>query len=288
MDHSEVSIGFPAVDLGIQIPPELSTHVSPARIAENFSKYPEMQQPLSPEQQRRVDLIKGTLFQIPLIHGTPHDLDGVDLLPISELPDGHRGHTHGLDRSLGLHKYTFFNWGLPEKTSGRNIMLVNPAILNNPNTLVTGFDIGEIRMVNDTPYDEVDDEVKEAYQTRYFDKMVTGTQWVEIVARRVLADVEEGKPFYSLWSKGALGEIKHLGKVDKSAVMGKITYDDFKSYYKFLYEHGFSFSNIEHDREWTKKLGYKTSVDPTAEECGIDYDEAAKYWERLFAQESLS
>ncbi len=288
MDHPEVSIGMPNVDSGMQIPLELAAHVTPTKIAENFSNYPEMQQILSPEQQRRVGLIKGTLSQIPLIHGTGHDLDGLDILPIGDLPEGHRGRTHGLDRSLGLHKYTFFNWGLPEKTSGSTIMLVNPEILNSPNTLVTGFDIGEIRMVDDTPYDDVKDDVKESYQREYFDKVVTGTQWVEIVARRVLADVEAGKPFYSLWSKGALGEIKHLGKVDKGAILGKITADDFKSYYKFLYEHGFSFSNIEHYRELEKRTGVWQGVDPTPEECGIDYDDAAKYWQRLFAQESLS
>lgn len=268
-----------------QLAPELGRYVSAINLKQNAERYPELQRELTPDQVRKVGQIKGQLLQLPLIHGTREPFaPQTDILPTSELPAEHRGHTYGLDKSLGLDKYTFFHWGLPEKsTYGRNFLVVSPSILTSPNTVVTPRDIGTIAYVDDTPFEQLPDEKKKRYQEGYLDKMVTGQQWLEIISRRVLASYESGNPFYNLHSTSSLGEIKHLGSVGHQFIDRQLSDKQFSEYYKFLYEHGFSFDNMERARELYQRTGKKYGVDPLPEECGVDYDQASKYWEQLLS-----
>ncbi len=267
------------------LPDELLRHVSPEKLEENAAQYPELQRGLSEKQQKQVEVIKGVLLKLPLIHATrePFDVEN-NILPNSDLPDQSAGNTYGLDRSLGLDKYTFFHWGLPEKSRyGKNFLLLSSELLFSPNTIVTPRDIGTIAYVDNTPFDELETDTQKAYQEGFFDQMVTGRKWFEIIARRVLASYEAGNKLFALTHSAALGEIKHLGQVDHSLIERQITSGDFNEYYKFMYETGFAFTNMEDKRGIFLRTGKNMGVDPLPEECGIDYEQAAKHWETILA-----
>lgn len=286
MDTVEnVGGNFSAESRSTLLAPELGRYVSAVDLKQNAKRYPELQRELTPDQERKVGQIKKQLLQLPLIHGTREPFaPQTDILPISELPSEHRGHTYGLDKSLGLDKYTFFHWGLPEKSIyGANFLLVSPSLLTRPNTVVTPRDIGTIAYVDDTSFEQLPDEKKKQYQKGYLDQMVTGQQWLEIIARRVLESYELGNSFYNLYSTSFLGEIKHLGKVEHQLIERQISYKQFNEYYKYLYEHGFSFENMEQARKLYQRTGKKYGIDSLPEECGVDYDKASKYWEQLLA-----
>lgn len=265
----------------INLPPELQKYVSVKKLEQNFSLYPEMQLELSGEQKRKVKIIKNTLLQLPLVHATKKPFEkGVPIVPTIDLPEGARSHTFGLDKSLGLDKYTFFHWGVPARSDhGTHFLLVNPSLLQSPNTIVTPCDIGDIALVGNDPFDKVEKDKKERYQKEYLDKMVSGENWVEINARKVLKSIEGGNPFYGL-NRNTLGEVKHLGPVSADLITTQISFEDLQYHYKFLYEHGFSIPNIEQERRLYLRLGIRNGADPLPEECGIDYEEAAEFWDK--------
>lgn len=284
IDFTEIASSAFSTDIPkINLPPELSKYINAEKLYQNSDNYPEMQRNLSPEQQRKIGLIKNTLLTLPLIHVTRESLPaGANIKPSNELQQDGKTNTYGLDRSLDLDKYTFFNWGLPQRSGyGTNIVLLSASILNDSDTIATPWDIGEIAYVDETPYEDLPQEKKDRYQKGYFDKMVTGKKWLEIIARRVLQSYEDGKPFYRLGGRGTLGEIKHLGQVHSDNITSQITKPDFPAYYKFLYEHGFAYGPMEDNRELFLRLGKRMGVDSSHEDCGIDYDEAALYWKNL-------
>lgn len=279
----DVSIGNPIV-----LAPELNSFVTPLRINQNFVAYPEIQAPVTPEQLRKIEIIKDTLLQLPLIHHTTHRFSGGDLLPLYELPAGHHNNTLNVDRSLGLDKYVFLNWGLPEKSSalGSQVHLVDPKVLKSPNTIVTPDDLLALGYTKDKTFQELPDDMRKDYEENYFGKMVSGRHWLEIIARRVLVSIEKRHPFFVLKNKSyvnrtALGEIKHFGKVDKNFIQQTISTRNLGSYYKFLYEHGFAVSDLEFERKNFISSGKRSGLSVLPEECGVDYEAASKYWTQV-------
>lgn len=211
---------------------ELERFVSADKLAANAANYPEMQSELSPDDFRKVELIKLRLLKLPLIHATKAPIpDDADLLPSALLPQNHPKTTFGTDKSLGLDNYAFFNWGLPEKSEyGKHFLLVDPKILFASHTIVTPEDLGSIYFVDSTRFDDLPNDRKQTIQKRYFDKVVSGKAWLEIIARRFLNDYKQGSQLSSLSSRHALGEIKHLGPVSATSIQRKISADDLSNY----------------------------------------------------------
>lgn len=273
-----------STDTGIS--PELRKFVDEARLAKNFAEYPEMQIELTAEQENRVGLIRAELFTLPLIHGTKQkDVggDGAGIVPSSELPSGAPSNTYDLDKSVGLDKYAFFSWGFVGRSQyGANFLEVSPSVVTSQKTIVTPCDIGQFVFADDAVYDKLPDEKKARLERNYFSKIVKGKDWVEILARRILKAVESGKSFFELSSMETMGEIKHNGTVPSDAIVGRFTSGEMKQYWKFLYEHGFSFSNLEHDRDLYSQTGDRgNQVDKFPEDYGIDYEKCATHWRKL-------
>lgn len=265
------------------LPKELLPYVSPQQLIEQGKNHRLMTMELTERQKEQVKRIKAVLLEIPLIHASSHPslLTGTqDLLPADDLPKGHYGHSHTSDRSLGLTRCVFFGWGLAEKGYGRQILQISPTLLDSANVFVTPTDIGHIELAEDIPFEEYEPERKERIKKYYFEKMVTGSDWVEITARKILETIEEGESFFPLRHSYSLGEIKHVGAVPAKYIVGSFPVSDLKSQYRFLYEHGFSFTNMEGVRNAFINTGQKQSVDPLHEECGINYEEVSTFWKK--------
>lgn len=265
------------------LPPELLPYVSLERLSANAQNYPEMAMELTEIQKERVEKINDVLAQVPLIHATSNEqiangLSGIS--PSDDLPVGHHGYSLESDRSLGLTKCVFFNWGMAQKGFGRFIAQFSPDLLDRENTFVTPMDIGQIEFADDRPFEEFEPERRDRVDQHYFKYMVTGKTWKDIIARRILKTAESGQSFFPLSSSYSLGEIKHYGTVSVQDYIGSFPVADLRAHYRFLYEHGFSFTNMELDRGIMQNGGKRTSVDPTYEDCGINYEEASNFWKR--------
>lgn len=266
-----------------ELPKKLSDYINQESLKENAASYEEMQLRLDPEQERRVGIIRENLMQLPLIHATKEPLSlGQDVLPYKDRPLKTRGNTYKFDASLGLDQYVFLTWGLPiEYRYGNNYIGVSPEILTNPNTIVTPTDVGSIRMVDNTIFEDLSEEIQKKYHDNYFKKMVRGTDWIEIIARRALLELESGKRFFTLY-EGSLGEIKHFGKIDSRFITRQFNHEELTEYYRALYANGYSIGGMEWAREIHKREGIRVSEQPFPEELGVDYEQDSKYWEELF------
>lgn len=264
----------------IEVPSELRRHINESNLEANFRAYPEMQQTLSPEQQRRLIIITNELLKLPLVHATKRVMSVDETLqPATTVPEEIRTNTFELDQSLGLNQYVFFTWGLPRKSFyGKNFVLASADLLLNPNTLVTPSDIYEAVSGNITAFDKLANEQQENIRKNFFDKMVRGNQWLEIVARRVLKQLEEGADFFTLSEQFDLGEIKFLGPVSKTSIELQMTEKDFPTYYKSMYEHGFAFGHMEEALKLQARTGKWMTVEPHPEDCGIDREASARFW----------
>lgn len=270
------------------LPPELLRYVSVERLDANALNYPEMNMELSEVQKERLKKIKDILKQIPLIHATSNDqiAKGLsDISPTDDLPFGHHGHSLESDKSLGLTKCVFFNWGMAQKGYGKYIAQFSPELLDKDSVFVTPMDIGHIEFADERPFDDFEPYRKDRVDKHYFSYMVTGKAWKEIIARRILQTVESGESFVPLSTSYSMGEIKHYGTVSSKDYVGSFPVQDLRAHYKYLYEHGFAFTNMEMDRKLLQRTGQKHSVDPTQEECGINYDEASQFWKRTLGLE---
>lgn len=265
------------------LPKELLPYVSSQQLIEQGKNHRLMRWELTERQKEQVKVIKTVLRELPLIHASSHPglLTGTqDLLPTDELPEGHHGHSLASDRSLGLTKCVFFGWGLAQKGYGRHVLQISPTLLESPNVFVTPTDIGHIELADDIPFEAYEPARKERIRKYYFEKMVTGHDWLEITARKILETIEDGESFFPLRHSYSLGEIKHVGAVPANYILGSFPVSDLKPHYRFLYEHGFSFTNMEGLRNAFINTGRKQGVDPLHEECGINYEEVRAFWKK--------
>ncbi len=270
------------------LPTELLHYVPVERLYENAQNYPEMAMELTEAQKERARRIKDVLMQIPLIHATSNEqiAKGLsDISPSDDLSVGHHGHSLESDRSLGLTRCVFFNWGMAQKGYGRFIAQFSPELLDRENVFVTPMDIGHIELADERPFDEFEPEKRDRVDKNYFKYMVTGKVWKEIIARRILKTVESGQPFFPLSTSYTLGEIKHYGTVNAKDFIGSFPISDMRTHYRYLYEHGLAFTNMEENRMLYQRTGNKYGVDSSHEECGINYEEASIFWKKTLGLE---
>lgn len=264
-----------------RLPPELKDYIPPSLLRENAIRLLTKHGELSEVQRQRVLIIKDVLDELPLLHATRFGeilTTGMhDILPLCELPPDHRGNSLESDISLGLTRCVFMGWGLGEKSRyGQTILQISPRLLDS--TFVTFGDIGSIEFAQPHSYEGYSPKAKERIEKRYFGTMVSGKIWKEVIARRILRQIESGAIFFELNSMFSLGEIKHFGCVSKELIIGSFNTTDLRGHYKYLYEHGFAFSNMELNRRLSHRNPNHRGVDPKHEDCGIDYESASNFW----------
>ncbi|OGY19308.1 MAG: hypothetical protein A3A65_04270 [Candidatus Chisholmbacteria bacterium RIFCSPLOWO2_01_FULL_49_14] len=195
--------------------------------------------------------------------------------------------SYALDISLGLQQYVFFNWGMPDWSQyGPHMYAVDPRVLLLPQTVATPWDISAIAGLTDIelPYSQLSRKAQQRIQHDYYGMMLTGADWFEFIARRVIDSVHAGNPVYELRNGGVgMGEIKFPGIVGsewiKNDYSGREQLE--KVYYPSLYALGFAYEGSEQARREMVELGRTRMTDPTPEELGIDYVQAASIWNSI-------
>jgi hypothetical protein len=261
------------------LPSSLEKVIATDRVKNNVANYPELQMPISELQKKRLAEIRKTLLEIPLIYTSGQQLpEGVDIQPKSRFEENS---SHGLEKDMGLDSCVFLSWGLPEQTVfGNNFLLLSPKLLFEPQTLVTPTAMRAKVQNEDLSYTALAPDVRKRFDIEYLNMMVRGSDWFEIVARRVLLSFERKNNLFPLFSFETLGEIKYFSVIDHKYIQKQITEHEIKSLYKFLYEHGFCFYNMEQTRRMFYATGMILGVDPLPEDCDINYNDVSDYWRR--------
>lgn len=216
------------------------------QLASNAANYEEMSWELEPnivEQARRI------LMSIPLVHRTPVQRfsgEAVDQTTLYDTPvpqsylysSGEGGNTYALDRQMQLDEYVFMGWGAitsEERDSflrqARYAVLVDPELLLRDDVIVTPNDISwdVHQRVMDHGVASAKPEDAEAIE-EYLASAVRGKDWLEIAARRLAKHMQENPDKQYEIDIEHLGEIKHHGPIDASAIIGTVDMQDNDEY----------------------------------------------------------
>lgn len=241
------------------MPPKLRKFVSAEKLSENAAKYPEMSYEID---SQLLEQVRQKLLKLPLVHRTktrelvsgPVKTEGGfrSPVPYSWLTQASNqkaaGNTHGLDLQNDLDEYVFMSWGgiYGERNSflagSRYAVLVSSDLLMDPRCVVTPLDVAGVvsGKIMDRGLVVSDWSAARDLRDEYFDKMVTGADWVEIESRRIAKRIVDGNA-----SIDDLGEIKFLGEVPHSSVIASVDtsteYPDYRNFIKT--ETGFTLPN---------------------------------------------
>lgn len=235
---------------GESISQRLGYFISNEDLVENAAKYPEMQQEYSPEEAGGIARVKEYLLAIPLVHTTHastslSDFNDVGLLPHRSRPEGIRGNSYGIDTSLGLDEYAFAYWGMSQYVSRydpKNSLLIDARLLLEPEVLATPGDLFDVPSVHASvgPFEKLDLWAMDGIRRGYLNKIVSGKDWLEIMARRIYTwAVQNPDELMTLIKPSSLGEIKHLGAVDRGWIMGMMNLAEHQEYWYGLIKSGF-------------------------------------------------
>jgi hypothetical protein len=231
----------------VHLPPKLAKLLTTEDIRRNANNYPEMKYDLP---EALVDSIRERLLQLPLVHRTdaarfsenpgavtslygepvPHSY----LVSEKENVERH-GNTFQLDRDLDLDEFVFLSWGevFSGYVGGSYALLVSPELLFSPDCLVTPDDISgavsskELRK----GVGKLDDKSRAEIEKEYLGKIVSGRDWLEIVARRIAQMIVDGVPEEEAYSaRSGLGEIKYRGRIPRSMILAHLDLEDNAQY----------------------------------------------------------
>jgi hypothetical protein len=152
-------------------------------------------------------------------------------------------------------------------------------MLKNNGCIVRPTDVVKLARDIHTPFEAQAAERKQRIMTEYFDKIVTGKDWHEIVARRLLLHAQRtgGEPF-PLTNQGVLGEVKILGGVATDAFRGYLEPSDEHEYWRELLTHGFIPGPVYRGLEFQSN-----SYDVSPEKLGATLDDGRRFWGNILA-----
>lgn len=288
---------LPKVIPKASIPLDLERFIDPDRISVNAINYPEFDWSPDIPEQKALELVRENFLDINLSHATasdPESLRREGVLPMSDLAgsraDDWRSQTLPLDKSLGLDQYTFMHWGGFYPTqNGRYILSINARdVLLSPNTIVTPYDINSTMFrYTDMEADELPADGKERLRD-YLDKIVLGSDWVDIVSRRALKRMQTTRDssLYLIKQPEDLGEVKHYGKLEPASINNEV-FDarDIESLHpiwrSMVEERGVAVPYITNAIE-ACDYGYTMSdKDKLPHEIGADVERSRKIWRKI-------
>lgn len=241
-----IEIGEEALggSIGIDVPIEEINilHLSPEVLKENAANYPQMAYDIDP---MNLEKVRDALLKLPLFHATEsrrfsssRDRTTPDT-PISQgaaerlglydaLTEKRKFRSPYLNKQLNLDEYVFMSWGQP--VYGRfsreaHAVMIDPSILLDekcivtPTSLVKTAPITNRGLINNGVSAEADVDI---IREEYVSKVVTGKDWLEIMAREIAYRFESGKgePLQAYRIPDLLGEIKYPGQIPRSKIMG--------------------------------------------------------------------
>lgn len=205
-----------------------------------------------------IEKARGVILQIPLTHFMNGDIQGIrndteTLHSYRSLTsnnirtkgyydkenDGVSTLTYETDIAMGLDNFVFMCLGAPYPNEMKGvksrIILINSSLLLQEGCLVTPTDIAEFGdELNDNGGISSDKALDQAEE--YFKSVVRGSDWVEILARRLAywRRDNQDKPF-EIESCFELGEIKYKGLITADMITGVIKSEkDLEEYKKRL------------------------------------------------------
>lgn len=202
---SELNIDFETVS-GKIIHPSLES---------NRSRFPILDKTLSSEQESQIKLIKQVLLKLPLLHKSTREISFQESIKCSRTL-GIVVATGNLDQSLGLDKFVYLSWGPIDYIRSRDRhYLVTSEILMQPNVVVTQGDITDHTFGGThSTFKELPSKQRKSIINNYYGRMLTGQDWLELTARQVLQNHENGEKLYTTYPPLYLGEVKIFGEVN--------------------------------------------------------------------------
>lgn len=276
IERDEGLVGLPVIS------DNLSKYITPTQILENVSNYPEMQRQLNDTDRVIIERVKAAMLQLPLVYSTRRDkyqIMSSGILPFSKKPADFIGNSMLLDDSLGLTDYTFYNWGIAERSTGHgtNHALLSASLLFDPRTIVTEDDVARYVFSND-PYSELDEEKKDVLQKQYLGKMLAGRDWVEVMARRVYFALQCGNiRVLNMSGDCAFGEIKIYGAMPPSEVKSFLLPRDERDYWTWQIRNGFLPGPVGRSL-----VSGGSPYDPKPDELGVTLEEMVTFWNKIF------
>lgn len=268
---------------------KLAQYITPQQILANVANFPEMQRELDGRDALIVERVKAAMMRLPLVYSTHRDKDQImsrGILPFSRKPSAFYGNSMPLDESLGLTDYTFYNWGIVEKSIGHgpNHALLSAELLFDPRTIVTPNDISRYVYSQD-PYNELDESKKGVIQEQYLGRVLAGRDWVEVMSRKVYFALKGGNTrVLFMGSDCTLGEVKILGIVPSSEVWSFLLPINERDYWAWQIKNGFLPGPVGRAMEPYSSSSY----DPKPEELGVTLDEMMGYWDNIFIGEEVA
>ena len=280
------------------LPPEMEQFIDPDKIASNVDNYAEFGWTPDAHEQKALELVRDSFLDIDLTHATasePERLQRGGIQPFADLADAGRydwrSQTHTLDASLGLHRYTFMHWGAFHPTqNGRYVIPIDTRkVLLSPNTIVTPNDINNgMFSFMDTAAQDLSEEGQKRLNN-YLDKIVSGNDWVDIVARRALRYMQRthDQSLYRIKNHANMGEIKHYGVIPPSSTSGEvIDIHDPESLHpiwrSMIENNGVAVSYVTNGLEAHEQYGYVgNDKDKLPHEIGADIEKSRKLWRNI-------
>ena len=199
-------------------------------LRENAQRYEEMAWDIP---QKRIDEAKMNLRKLTLFHMSNrlpierYNPSNTKLMPFSSICEM-RGSTweqsrlHNsfrLDKHLGLTEYVFMSYGAPDTAYGSRGIQISADMLEDERCIASPSDI---RRSVDAYTFHRGIEIPEDMETvaKYRASLVTGRDWLEILARRIARHPGDMTESISMSvSEGALGEIKYRGTIPPKYIM---------------------------------------------------------------------
>lgn len=278
----------------IILPAELESFVDSDRISANKNNYREFDWNPDRHEQKALDIVRENLLGIDLSHATasnPESIASDGILPFADLASKQdwRSQTFALDRSLGLHHYTFLHWGAFHPTqNGRYVIPVSGReILLSPKTIATPHDINETMyrfMENDAQ--ALEGQARQ-FLDGYLDSIVSGSDWVDIVARRSLKHMMQTRnpDVYRIRNHKSMGEIKHYGVVQPSLLGETIDVRDEEAMHplwrSMIDDNGVAVSYVTNAIEAEERGHSGSDKDKLPHEIGANIEKSRKLWRTI-------
>lgn len=276
--------------------PELEQFADPDKIAANKANYREFDWSPDGHEQEALERVRSMFLGVDLSHATasiPERLQRDGILPIDQLVDkgkyDWRSQTHTLDVSLGLHRYAFFHWGAFHPTqNGRYIFPVDAReVLLSPNTIVTPRDINATMFSFMSTEAGALDEAGRERLANYLDTVLSGGDWVELVARRSLRYMlrASSRDSYPIKNHTDMGEVKHLGAVAPQLLGEPVDiYDEeviHPIWRSMIEENGVTVSYVTNAIDAGEHGFLKSDKDKLPNEIGADIERSRRLWREI-------
>lgn len=217
-------------------------------LKENKIRFTELNQIIPDSDKPTLEKIKTSLLDLPLLHCTPSEIATTE--PIVCSKDAGRVVGIGaLDQSLGLDKFVYLSWGPANYPKSRDKhYLVNSSLLLDSSVVVTEGDITTFTYGStNTPFVDLPHKVRGNIIRDYFGKMLTGIDWLELTARKILNSRNTGESSYMTKPPLHLGEIKVFRSVEPHYRLGPaLSIEERLELINTWVEHGFNFGSHDH------------------------------------------